>query len=412
MAGRATTRRARQSLTLAIVTSIVAGILPAWNTTADAQELIRRRPWTLFDIFRDPTRDRPRVDQYPDAPNVKRRGVKKTTASRTTRRTPGLAAPGPEAAAVEKKTDARTILVIGDFLGSGLAEGLNNQFAQEANFKIIDRTKGSSGFVREDVYEWDKELPGLVEAEKPVAIVVMMGSNDRQALRLEGESQPVGSEAWNKEYSARTSAFADALEASKVPYLWVGMPAFKSPKMTSDMLAFNDVYKAAAQASKGEFVDIWDGFVDENGSFVSTGPDVNGQPAKLRGADGINLTKAGKAKVAFYVDKPLKKLLGIGGPAAIAPLQPGAVSPGEKPALDRTPPMSLQDPEMDGGSELLGAQPASVSPPMAPSSKTDPTARQIAPEPAPGRADDNSWSRRKAERLPAAAVETTTAISR
>ena len=40
-------------------------------------------------------------------------------------------------------------------------------------------------------------------------------------------------------------------------------------------------------------MDIWDGFVDENGAYVSTGPDINGQPARLRAGDGINLTKAG-----------------------------------------------------------------------------------------------------------------------
>ena len=40
------------------------------------------------------------------------------------------------------------------------------------------------------------------------------------------------------------------------------------------------------------------------------GPDMNGQPVRLRGSDGISLSKAGKRKVAFYVEKPLNKLLG------------------------------------------------------------------------------------------------------
>lgn len=380
--------------------------------TAEAQELIRRRPWTLFDMFRGEPRPPPRyrdAERYPDAPKVRPSRRKSTAAARRSR--PSVAGPAAaEVAPVEKKADAKTVMVVGDFLGSGLAEGLTAQFALDANFKIVDRTKGSSGFVRDDVYDWDKELPALVAAEKPVAIIVMMGSNDRQPLRVAGGAQPVGSDAWTKEYTARAVAFADALENAGTPYLWVGLPAFKSARMTSDMLAFNDTYKAAAQGNKGEFVDIWDGFVDENGAFVLTGPDVNGQPAKLRASDGINLTRAGKAKVAFYVDKPLRKLLGIGGPAAVAPLDPTVKAPEGGPARDRTPPMSLYDPEMDGGSELLGAEPAAA--PGGARSQPSPAASPIAPAPAPGRADDNSWSRREAERLPTATVETTTAIRR
>ena len=69
--------------------------------------------------------------------------------------------------------------------------------------------------------------------------------------------------------------------------------------MTDDMLAFNDVYHAAAQDTGGEFVDIWEGFVDENGAFVSTGPDVNGQPVRLRTDDGINMTIGGKRKLVI-----------------------------------------------------------------------------------------------------------------
>ncbi len=44
---------------------------------------------------------------------------------------------------------------------------------------------------------------------------------------------------------------------------------------------------------------------------MSTGPDLNGQPARLRANDGINLARPGKRKVAFYTEKPLYKLLGI-----------------------------------------------------------------------------------------------------
>ena len=64
------------------------------------------------------------------------------------------------------------------------------------------------------------------------------------------------------------------------------------------------------EAAGGTFVDVWDGFVDEAGKFVITGSDVNGQQVRLRGSDGINLTKAGKRKLAFYAEKDIRKILG------------------------------------------------------------------------------------------------------
>src|SRR5690606_4901484 len=101
------------------------------------------------------------------------------------------------------------------------------------------------------------------------------------------------------EYTARAGRFAAIVKQARLPLLWVGTPSFKPSGMNADMLAFNDIYRAAAEAVGGEFIDIWEGFVDDNGAFTTLGPDMNGQRVRLRGSDGINLTAAGKRKVAF-----------------------------------------------------------------------------------------------------------------
>jgi hypothetical protein len=304
-------------------------------------------------------------------------------------------------------------------MASGLAEGLDAVFARNPGITVVDRSKGSSGFVRDDFYDWPAEIDGILKQEKPAAVLVMLGSNDRQQIQV-GQTREVPlSDNWTKEYKARTRAFGKAIATSKVPFLWVGQPAFKVGKMTSDMLAFNDIYRAAAEASGGEFVDIWDGFANEDGAFVSTGPDINGQPVRLRADDGINMTKAGKRKLAFYAEKPLLKILGLatpdGNPAPSAPAgMPALVGPNGATApamLDRTPPMLLSDPALDGGAELLGAAPP-VSGVQPPGEK--PSAESSATESQPGRADDFSWPPRAqpAATATGSTPETTTAISR
>lgn len=344
-----------------------------------AQDQQPRRPRNLFE-FLFGSRERVIEQRVPQRPAARQRPQAKP--SQTHARPPAE----PETPVVEKSQTARTVLVVGDFMGSGLAEGLSVAFAQNPEIKVIDRTKGSSGFAREDYYDWPKEIKPLIEADKPAAIVVMLGSNDRQQIRVGDVREQPLTEGWTKEYQARSAAFADAMKASKIPFVWVGQPPFKPKKMLSDMLAFNDMYRQAAEGAGGTFVDIWDGFVDENGAFVTDGPDMNGQPVRLRSNDGINMSKAGKRKLAFYVEKPLYKILGITGSGAPAPDVLPQAGPQSRMPVDRTLPVSLNDPELDGAGELLGQR-------IAPKIKAHTAAERlaiegIAPEATPGRADD------------------------
>lgn len=385
-------------LVLAIVV-LATGVAGTFHTPAFAQEQPQDRGWSLRDLLfpRRSERIEPPLDIRKAKPKVKKKP---------------RAPVEPAVPIVEKAPDSRVILVIGDFMASGLAEGLDTAFAANPAIRIVQRANGSSGFVRDDVYNWPEQVKSLIETEKPSAVVVMLGSNDRQQMRVNDVREQPRSENWTKEYERRTEAFGEALASTKVPYLWVGMPAFKAPKMTSDMLAFNDIYHSAAEKNGGEFVDVWDGFVDENGAFVTTGPDINGQAVRLRSDDGINVSKAGKRKLAFYTEKPLAKILGLAAPGSVVTAAAPAGAPVEAPSLpaapivvDRTVPMLLNDPALDGGTELLGAAAAPKANPALPGEKL--ILEGKAPEASPGRADDFSWPPKAA-----AATDTTTAINR
>ncbi|MBN9219968.1 MAG: DUF459 domain-containing protein [Mesorhizobium sp.] len=322
----------------------------------------------------------------------------------------------PQTPIAEKAPDAHAVLVVGDFMASGLAEGLDAAFADNPAVRIVVRSNGSSGFVRDDFYNWPEQIKSLIETEKPAAVVVMLGSNDRQQMKVGDVREQPRSENWTKEYERRTDSLGKAIADAKVPFLWVGMPAFRVPKMTSDMLAFNDIYHKAAESHGGEFVDVWDGFVDENGAFITSGPDMNGQPVRLRADDGINVSKAGKRKLAFYTEKPLMKILGLAGPGGVAPAAAPAGAPVEAPApaaapivIDRTQPMLLSDPALDGGAELLGAAPPAKADPALPGEKL--IIEGKAPEASPGRADDFSWPPKANPAATAAAAGTVTAAT-
>ncbi|TPM33033.1 DUF459 domain-containing protein [Mesorhizobium sp. B2-3-5] len=392
-------------LILAIVL-LAIGAAGAFHAPALAQEQ-QDRGWSLRDLLfpRRSERVEPPLDVQKARPKPKAR---KPRAPRPPTE--------PETPMVEKTPDARTVLVVGDFMAAGLAEGLDTAFADNPGVNIVARSNGSSGFVRDDFYNWPERIKSLIETEKPAVVVVMLGSNDRQQMKVGDVREQPRSENWTKEYERRTDSLGKAIAAAKVPFLWVGMPAFRLPKMTSDMLAFNDIYHKAAESNGGEFVDVWDGFVDENGAFVTSGPDMNGQPVRLRADDGINVSKAGKRKLAFYTEKPLMKILGLAAPGGVTPAAVSAGAPVEAPGpaaapivIDRTAPMLLSDPAFDGGTELLGAAPPPKADPALPGERL--MIEGKAPEASPGRADDFSWPPKANPAATAAAADTTTSVT-
>src|SRR5262249_3102739 len=83
---------------------------------------------------------------------------------------------------------AQTVLVIGDSLGEWLAYGLELVFAETPQIGIVRKIKPDLGLVRDDARldapDWTKAIKDLLPAsEKPNAIVVMLGVNDRAPLR-------------------------------------------------------------------------------------------------------------------------------------------------------------------------------------------------------------------------------------
>ncbi|WP_210056774.1 SGNH/GDSL hydrolase family protein [Neorhizobium petrolearium] len=346
--------------------------LPFATSPATAQEPAPRR--NLFDLlFGGPRYERyERYEPYERAPRrrynrdgsiieVKPRPRKPAPRRAAAPRPPQPVAP-PTPEPVAKLEDARQILVVGDFMAGGLGSELENAFATSPGVAVVERSDGSSGLVRKDHFDWPAELPAMLDEAKPAIVVVMVGANDRQQMQIGGTREKFRSETWFKEYEARVAELAGIVASRKLPLLWVGLPSFQSPSMMADAVTLNAIYRSQTEKAGGEFVDIWDGFVDEDGKFILTGSDVNGQQARLRSSDGITFTKAGKQKLAFYVEKLVRRHLGeMASPDVVKldssslpslsalPAAPGQAIP--------THPISLSDPELDGGKDLLGAAP-------------------------------------------------------
>ncbi len=401
-----------------------------------------------------------------------------------------------------------SIVVIGDSLADWLAYGLDETYSDQPDMGVVRKIRPTSGLIRydakNDALDWPSALKDTLAGDKPNAIVVMLGLNDRISLKdrippkpvpppkppeapapgqaaaapqtpaqnqpqaqspppnqAQGQAksaaeateakaeakaeakspaqapaagsatapaapnapQPVAAAAadseggapppsapslptggtfdfhtdkWAEVYGKRIDEMITALKARGVPILWVGLPSLRGTKSTSDMAYLDELYRERADKAGIAYVDIWDGFVDDQGRYTVQGPDFEGQTRKLRTPDGVHFTKAGAVKLASYVDQELRRLMSKGvtpvalpGPDAAAPKP--AVAVGTHP--DVGPVMPLAASGGGEGGDLLGnGRPAQIT-------STDPVAAKVLTRgdaiaaPA-GRADDFSWPRR------------------
>src|SRR3954468_21553378 len=81
----------------------------------------------------------------------------------------------------------RNVLVLGDAMADWLAYGLEEAYAEQPDIGVIRRHKTVSGLIKYqpkgEPADWAAAAKGILATEKPDAIVVMLGLNDRVAMR-------------------------------------------------------------------------------------------------------------------------------------------------------------------------------------------------------------------------------------
>ncbi len=398
------------------VVSSAPGLGPvSWSNTAEAQTRKRRR--SLLSVLfgrRTPRRKavvRKRVKRASVRKSKRRRkavrrkstrrsGNRQRTRSRlasTRKRRAPVTAP----VVVEKREDSRVVLVMGDFFGGALARGLDVSFEKVGGIRVVNKTWPSSGFVRNDIVDWPVRAGELIGEIKPDYVVVLLGTNDRQLLRDGRRKLKKRTPAWDKAYNDRVDRLAATLQQSKVPFTWMGLPPVRFNRMNKDFLEFNTIYRKSATAAGGQFVDVWDGFANASGEYIRSGPDVSGQIVLLRSKDGVNFTRAGRRRLAFYVEDEIQRVLKEGPSPAFAAGIAGLEGENDEPEVEvydprksgRTVVVRLDDPSVDGGSTLAGAE-VNLSSQL--TSKPEvPVASAPLPTPPStaraGRVDDYSW---------------------
>ncbi len=294
----------RLALLLLIVCTMVQPVVPAVAQSdmgdrfevAQAEQPRRR---TLFDLLFG---EEPAPPPSQPAPRQSQPRQSAPSAS--------LPPPKPQ---VEKAADATRLAVFGDSLAVDLARALERFYEEDPNLVVIGQGVGSSGFVRDDYFDWQKAIEEQIEADSFDLAVVFIGINDRQELVAGNARYPALSDGWNAAYQARLNAFLGKLRAARKPVIWIGLPPMSRSEYSTAISQISAIQKMAAFSGGAEFLDIYDRFLGDDGRYSAYGPDVNGVNALMRKDDGIHLSTAGSDKLAFYVSQAVRTFYRAGG---------------------------------------------------------------------------------------------------
>ncbi|HZR76651.1 DUF459 domain-containing protein [Bradyrhizobium sp.] len=368
------------------------------------------------------------------------------------------------------------VLVLGDAMADWLAYGLEDAYVEQPDMGVIRRHKTVSGLIqyqpRGEPADWAAAAKTILSTEKPDVIVVMLGLNDRVAMREQAveksdaksgekggekagdkkndkkeahkggeakgnepaeaakpgekpqDAEPPADDAdndvppvvapergkrgpnglvefhddrWTELYNKKIDEMIAVLKTKGVPVIWVGLPAVRGARATSDALFLDSLYREGAAKAGITYVDVWDGFVDEAGRFLQQGPDFEGQIRRLRSYDGVYFTKPGARKLAHYVEREITRLLASRSSPVALPSEPATPDANAQPG--QPAPRPLAGPIVPlvassvGTDQLLGgpgSRPAAVDALVA---RTLVKGEPLSP-PA-GRADDFAWPRRE-----------------
>jgi hypothetical protein len=342
-------------------------------------------------------------------------------------------APRKPDAKAEPVAPTTSIVVMGDGMADWLAYGLEDAFSDTPEVAIVRKDKPHSGLLRydpKDDLDWWHVARDLLAQEKANYVVMMLGVSDRQNIRerdlakeaakeeqdkksdaaanpdqappagkpeaadAKAKKKPNGvvefqSEQWERIYTRRIDDTIAALKSKGVPVFWVGLPPIRGTKSTAETSYLNNLYRQRAERAGVVYIDVWDGFVDENGKFTTFGPDYEGQKRRLRSGDGVYFTKYGARKLAHYVERELRRYMSsriVALPTSPAGPTPEPGKPAQRPLAGPVVPLTVTTSTTD---ELLGGAPTGRV-------HGDAVAAQVLLKGAPlspqrGRADDFAW---------------------
>lgn len=219
-----------------------------------------------------------------------------------------FAAPAPAEENPIPTPDA-PILMIGDSMMRLLGHEMEKTFKKAGIQPAVSFSSLGSGLVRPSVFDWNAKIDELLAEHKPATVFVALGTNDRQAIEIEGGGlvRYENTDEWRAAYSKCIGGVMDRLAAGGVKrIIWMLLPNMNEPVTQEHAMFVNDIIveQAAAENRKDvvTLLDLRPILSSRAGKFSRYVTDKKtGATITVRDPDGVHLSVEG----GKYVSKKI-----------------------------------------------------------------------------------------------------------
>jgi hypothetical protein len=223
------------------------------------------------------------------------------------------ASPAPPPSAPTAPSDARPVRVYfgGDSLSAGPSWALF-EAARGLPLDVLTEYQVGTGLVRNDFYDWERHLEGVMGGWRPQISVWIAGANDHQNMPVGGSMLERGTPAWFAEYRRRVSQVMSTLTAAGRYLVWIGLPPVQRTELSVYLQRLDAIYRAEAQEHpRVIYVDGWNLVSKPGGGYAQDlkGPDGTIEPVRL--PDGLHLNAAGSILLADAVMEKIRTIVAL-----------------------------------------------------------------------------------------------------
>jgi len=204
--------------------------------------------------------------------------------------------PKPPVAPVE-------VWVVGDSLINMGGPRIASLLESELDARVWVDSRPNTGLVRPDYYDWPAALRARLESEPtPHLVLVLMGANDGQHMRVDGTRTERWSAPWSAEYANRVGRVMDLLTDAGARVGWLGLPGMRrrAHQRTADTL--NRILVGEAHLRPAvRLIPTEHRFAYAGRRFSTHLNRPDGQRFVARASDGVHFTWSGSRVLADHV---------------------------------------------------------------------------------------------------------------
>ena len=199
------------------------------------------------------------------------------------------------------------VSIYGDSLAAGFGDLLKSNLDRQGITTFL-ATKGSSGLSQPGFFDWPNHLNVWVPQENADVIVIGLGANDGQDVKVDGVSYSPQDPEWSIEYERRVTELVTVVTSEGRSLVWVGTPDGKGKAFRANLAILRTATKNAIDAARANgtdvvYLDTWSLFLGLDGNYSQYVIDPSdGERKKSRDGDGFHLSLVGNKILAAAIN--------------------------------------------------------------------------------------------------------------